>query len=104
MGGIDPFHVTNAERWSAARRYAYPFIHSGIQFGMWMTHYYAQELCPFLARENISIAPDSMCANCCSCGRLRKTFKGALWEQQFRDGCQTWLGMGSPPSAPTSPR
>ena len=67
--------------------YAYPYIHTGIQFSMWMTALYAPILCPYLLEREIQVAGKMncqkdlnakpfpcLCNNPVMCGDKRKFF------------------------------
>ncbi len=52
---------SHGKRYSAARRYAYPYIHSGIQFRTWMLGHYSPILCPFIETTGVRLGGSIDC-------------------------------------------
>jgi hypothetical protein len=105
---------------STARRFAYPYIHSGVQFGiLWMTTCFAETLCPHLDANNIAVAgymncktdwnatPPCHCDHPTHCNQENSTTLRKVWMPPgtlpFPLGCDSWRRGGSPKVPPVSP-
>ena len=92
-----------------SRLFAYPYIHTGIQFSMWMTSQFAPTLCPFMEEHKIQVAGKMnckkdlnakpypcLCDHPVKCGDKRKYFYYENQPNPWEDGCVSWRADGKP--------
>mmetsp|Transcript_24069 Transcript_24069/g.46036 ORF Transcript_24069/g.46036 Transcript_24069/m.46036 type:complete len:463 (+) Transcript_24069:80-1468(+) len=119
QGFVDGSKGGGDYRFDSHRRYAYPYIHSGVQFGMWMSAHFPEVVCPSLEVLGIEEAgamnckvddenatPPCMCDHSTQCetkdGLRRKFFKPPK-NLPSPDGCTSWREQGRPQPKPVPP-
>lgn len=100
------------------RRFAYPYIHTGVQFGMWVTADFPESLCPALeaqgliaagpmdCKTDLNATPPCLCDHPTQCqtkdGLRRKFWKVPDMAHRFPLGCISWREQGRPEPPPVS--
>ena len=117
-GRVYPAQTTDTPH-CTPHKFAYPFIHTGVQFGMWKTADHADSLCPFMEEQGIleagamdckidwNATPPCLCDDVTKChtknGTLRKFWKTGEYEKHhFPNGCASWRELGRPRPPPVS--
>lgn len=115
---VAPDVVPTQKENGTPRRFAYPYIHTGVQFGMWVTADFAESLCPALEAQGLTVAgamncktdlnasPPCLCDNPTQCqtkdGLRRKFWKVPDRTHRFPLGCISWREEGRPEPPPVS--